>query len=101
VTIEGAGSPSIGLEVDLFKPRQPSRASLKGFVETSGYVSIEAEHYTRKLDAGPVSWQRIPDYGRTLSAMSIFPVTAESVMPPGTWRLLPDIINVGSACAAI
>jgi hypothetical protein len=70
------------VEVDVFNPKQPARASLTGFVETSGYVSMEAEHYTRKVDAGPVTWQRIPDYGRTLSAMSIFPVTAESVVPP-------------------
>ena len=82
VGIEGAGAAPIAAEVDVFNPGQPSRASLEGFVETSGYVSMEAEHYTRKVDAGPLTWQRIPDYGRTLSAMSIFPVTAESVMPP-------------------
>jgi hypothetical protein len=84
VTIEGAGTSTspIAVEVDIFKPAQPSRASLKGFVETSGYVSIEAEHYSRKVDAGQVTWQRIPDYGRALSAMSIFPVTANSLLPP-------------------
>ncbi|MGO9009912.1 MAG: glycosyl hydrolase 115 family protein [Bryobacteraceae bacterium] len=82
VTIEGAGAAPIAVEADAFSPKQPARASLKGFVETSGYVSMEAEHYTRRVDAGAATWQRIPDYGRTLSAMSIFPVTAESVMPP-------------------
>ncbi len=82
VTIEGAGAAPIAVEADAFSPKQPARASLKGFVETSGYVSMEAEHYTRSVDAGAATWQRIPDYGRTLSAMSIFPVTAESVMPP-------------------
>lgn len=82
VTIEGVGTSPIAVEVDIFKPAEPSRASVKGFVETSGYVSIEAEHYSRKVDAGQVTWQPIPDYGRTLSAMSIFPVTANSVLPP-------------------
>jgi hypothetical protein len=81
VTIEGAGG-SVAVEVDAFNPQQPIAASLKGFVETSGYVSMEAEHFTRKVDAASVTWQPIPDYGRTLSAMSIFPVTAESAMPP-------------------
>jgi hypothetical protein len=76
------------VEVDVFNPIQPSRASVKGFVETSGYVSIEAEHYTRTIDGGPVSWQQIPDYGRTLSAMSIFPVTANSVTPPANSPVL-------------
>ncbi len=82
VTIESAGAAPIAVEVGVFNPRLPSRAEIKGFLETSGYVSMEAEHYTRKVGAGPVTWERIPDYGRTLSGMSIFPVTAESVTPP-------------------
>jgi oligosaccharide reducing-end xylanase len=64
------------------KPSEPNVDSLKGFVEADGYVSMEAEHYTKKIDAGGVSWERIDDYGRTDSAMSIFPVTAGSVTPP-------------------
>ena len=43
---------------------------------------MEAEHYTKKIDAGEVRWEKIPDYGRTDSAMTIFPVTAQSVTPP-------------------
>ncbi|HXN45719.1 MAG TPA: glycosyl hydrolase 115 family protein [Bryobacteraceae bacterium] len=57
-------------------------ARLNGFVEADGYVSIEAEHYTGKVDTAAARWEKIPDYGRTLSAMSIFPVTAASVTPP-------------------
>jgi hypothetical protein len=29
-----------------------------------------------------VHWEKIADYGRTLSSMTVFPVTAESVAPP-------------------
>ena len=36
----------------LFNPQEPARDSLEGFVEADGYVSIEAEHYTKKIDAG-------------------------------------------------
>jgi hypothetical protein len=97
VTIEGAGAVPVAVEVDVFKPRQPSRASVKGFVETSGYVSIEAEHYTHKVDAGQVTWQRIPDYGRTLSAMSIFPVTADSVLPPAKSPVLEYLMYLFDA----
>ena len=39
---------------------------MDGFVEADGYVSIEAEHYTKKVDAGDVRWEKIDDYGRTL-----------------------------------
>jgi len=51
-------------------------------VETDGYVSIEAEHFTRQTGAGAVRWEKIPDYGRTLSAMTVVPNTAPSATPP-------------------
>ena len=43
---------------------------------------MEAGHYTRKVDAGSVKWEEIPDYGRTVSSMALFPSTAESAKPP-------------------
>jgi len=46
------------------------------FRETDGYVSIEAEHYSRKKEAGNIVWKVIPDLGKTLSAVTTFPVTA-------------------------
>ncbi|HSX50570.1 MAG TPA: glycosyl hydrolase 115 family protein [Cellvibrio sp.] len=52
----------------------------KGFVEADGYVAIEAEHYQRKGDASDgkgntLSWEKIPEHGRTLSSMSVYPIT--------------------------
>ena len=82
VTLTGAGD-NIVVKVNAFNPTEPARDSLKGFVEADGYVSIEAEHFTKKIDARPVQWGRIPNLGRTLSAMTVFPVTASSVTPPG------------------
>ena len=81
VTIKGAGA-EVTVKVEEFNPKTPSRASVRGFVEANGYVSIEAEHYTKKIDANAVRWEKIADYGRTLSSMSIFPVTSRSVTPP-------------------
>jgi len=50
------------------------------FIDTEGYVSIEAEHYSAKHDAGQsgedaAGFQLIEEYGRTLSAMKVFPTT--------------------------
>ncbi|HEY1789337.1 MAG TPA: glycosyl hydrolase 115 family protein [Verrucomicrobiae bacterium] len=70
------------VRVPVFNPRKPSSESIKGFVETGGYVSIEAEHFTRNVRSHSVRWDIIPDLGRTLSSMGIFPVTASSVTPP-------------------
>ncbi len=55
----------------------------KGFAESNGYISIEAEHYSRAVAASPISWERIPGLGRTLSAMTVLPVTATPVVPGG------------------
>lgn len=81
VRISGA-EEEVTVNVTAINPREPSRDSLDGFVEAQGYVSIEAEHFTRKTDAGPVRWERIDDYGRTLSSMKVFPDTADSIRPP-------------------
>src|SRR5262249_49028665 len=68
VTLSGAGS-SVTVKVDAFNPTEVTRANLKGFVEGEGVVSIEPEHYTKKVDSGGNKWVRIEDYGRTLSGM--------------------------------
>jgi hypothetical protein len=81
VRVTGAGN-SVVVKVKALNPAAPARAALKGFVEANGYVSIEAEHYTRKVDVGAERWEKIADYGRTLSAMEPFPVMVESVTPP-------------------
>ena len=82
VIISGPDSHTATIKVHVLNPSYPTRAGLQGFVEGDGYVSIEAEHFTRKNEAGGVRWEKIDDYGRTLSSMTIFPVTSKSVMPP-------------------
>jgi hypothetical protein len=68
-----------------FKNRTPSlkKDPIKSFIETNGYVSMEAEHYTKAIATEPVKWQRIPELGRTLSGMQAFPVTAPAQTPGG------------------
>lgn len=82
VTITGPDSVITKVKVRAFNPSEPTRSTLHGFVETDGYVSIEAEHYTKKNAVADARWEKIDDYGRTLSSMTIFPVTAKSVAPP-------------------
>ena len=75
------GEPAI-VKVSAFNPKEPTRDTLRGFAESDGVVSMEAGNFTRKVDAASVRWEKIPDYGRTGSGMSVFPVTAASVEPP-------------------
>lgn len=49
------------------------------FVEGDKYISMEAEHYVYKTDFKERRWERIEDYGHTLSGMR---ATAETDLPP-------------------
>jgi hypothetical protein len=81
IEIRGPKDSSIQVKATAFKPVQPSRDSLQGFVEANGYVSIEAVHFTNSVAGNNARWEVIPDLGRTLSSMSIFPVTAPTAIP--------------------
>jgi hypothetical protein len=82
VKISAAGGEPVNVKVSAFYPKEPTRDTLRGFVESNGVVSMEADEFTGKVDAASVRWEKIPDYGRTGSGMSVFPVTAASVEPP-------------------
>jgi hypothetical protein len=73
-----AENQTYNIIVPLFNPVSPDRKSLKGFVESNGYIAIEAEHYTNNRAVNGVQWQLVPDYGRTLSSMMPMPITAPS-----------------------
>ena len=84
ITISGPGDERLVVEAKIENHAHPSRDSLIGFVEGNGYVSIEAEHYTHAGNASSVSWLRIADFGRTLSAMTTLPADAPSLSPGAT-----------------
>jgi hypothetical protein len=79
VKISSSAGPDVAVNVESFRPAAPSPEKVDGFVEGNGYVSIEAVHYTNKVDGPSARWEKIDDLGRTLSAMSVFPVTAGSL----------------------
>jgi len=88
VRIASKGIPDIKVKVDAFRPAAPRRAELDGFVEGDRYVSMEAVHFTRRVDGSSVRWEKVDDLGRTLSSMTLFPVTAASSLPgPNSPRL--------------
>jgi hypothetical protein len=78
LTISESQGRSVRVRIQAFKPAGLSRETAAGFVEANHYVSMEAEHFTAKTEAGAVHWDRIPGFGETLSGMTVFPVTAAS-----------------------
>jgi hypothetical protein len=81
ITITGPNGNQVVVQAVVNNPSEPKRDEKNLFIESNGYVSIEAEHYTRTVNTLAVTWQRIPDLGRTLSAMTPFPVTAPTQSP--------------------
>jgi hypothetical protein len=51
------------------------------FFEQDGYVSIEADHFTKAINTNGITWTILPDHGRTGSAVTPFPVTAAAQTP--------------------
>jgi hypothetical protein len=79
VTVSGPGGAGVVVDVVVDNPTLRPH----GFVEANGYVSMEADHFTGVVNSAGVTWQRIPDIGRTGSGMEPFPVTAASRNPGG------------------
>lgn len=70
---------------------------LKGgltFRHDDGRVVMEAEHFYQKQDAKAAQWTIIPDMGRTLSAITLQPTTADPTGGALTYRFtLPDTVK--------
>jgi hypothetical protein len=74
IEIRGAQSRRI-VNLNLFNPGNTGE-QLTGFVESNGVVSIEAEHFTNRIDRSGLSWQVIPGLGRSGDSVTVFPTTA-------------------------
>jgi Gylcosyl hydrolase family 115 C-terminal domain len=82
ITITGPNGASVVVRAVVQNQDLP-RSAGGAFVEANGYVSMAADHFSRAVGSGGVSWRRIPDIGRTGSGMEPFPVTADSQTPGG------------------
>jgi hypothetical protein len=59
----------------------PNKVVGNVFFEQDGYVSIEADHYSKAVNGNGINWQILPDHGKTGSAITPFPVTASEQIP--------------------
>ena len=92
IAVTGAGE-SVTIAVSALKTTALTRATLRGFLENAGVVSIEPEHFTRQVgNDAHTRWTRIADYGRTLSGMRAdASPEAASPVPPAAPRLEYDL----------
>jgi hypothetical protein len=77
-------SPGKSCEFDLsvFNPASPAPGEVKGFVESNGYISIEAEHFSRKTNGKGAGWTVIEGLGRTGNSVTVLPPTLASIISP-------------------
>ena len=67
------------VNIDLFNPALPALEEVKGFVESDGYISIEAESFTGKTDRGNSGWHIIEGLGRSGNSVTVLPAKTASV----------------------
>ncbi len=77
VTIRGSDGTRLQAWVETLRPE----GTVQGFVESNGYVAIEAAHHQRAVGANGIEWRTIPNLGRTHSGVTAFPVTAPAQQP--------------------
>lgn len=76
-------------------------STFKGYVESNGVVAIEAEHYEIATSGSSASYMTIPDYGRTLSGVTLTPVLCPSQTTTTGPELLYRFYTFTSAVAKI
>ncbi|MFT3826935.1 MAG: glycosyl hydrolase 115 family protein [Chitinophagaceae bacterium] len=90
ITIKGTDSTATVYAV-VNKPAYYRSVKPNEFIQTDNYISIEAEHYNRAAKAGNTQWKVIPQLSRTLSGMTIFPVTSAAQTPGSSAAMEYDI----------
>ena len=83
VTIYGPNKSCVVINIPVDNDAPSTMSGIKGFVESDGYISAEAEHFTNAVGSSSVSWLCIPGLGRTLSGMTPVPVSSEVQHPGG------------------
>ena len=54
-------------------------SGIKGFVENNGFVSMEAQNYSKAIDGDSVQWKTIPNIGKTESGVTLKPSNIPSI----------------------
>ncbi|KAL4909800.1 hypothetical protein BDW74DRAFT_165177 [Aspergillus multicolor] len=75
----------------------PYSLASPGHIESNGVIAIELIHYTQSESRQGVSYIDLPYYGRTLSALKLWPDTAPSQYPSTEPKLTNNIYTFSRA----
>src|SRR5690606_30141183 len=96
ITVSGPNGARVDVIAVGENPEAP-RGGPKGFIEASGYVSIEGHNHSRAVNGKGVQWRLIPDIGKTRHGMTPWPQTAASVTPGGNSPRLEYTVTLFTA----
>ena len=82
ITISRVGGESVKIQLSAIRSDTFTRKNVTAFGGLTGPTAIAADSATKNTPARGLRWERIPDYGRGRSGVSVFPTTAASVRPP-------------------
>jgi hypothetical protein len=104
----GASNSKIGVNAggSAFSISLPLRntnvtAGFSGFVESDQTISIEPEHWSSATSSSDAEYGIIPGYGRSLSGVTLFPVTIATQTPPTSAKLTYNIFLFTPTTASI
>ncbi len=78
VTVTQQNALPISVQLESLRLSGVTRETAHGFVESDGYVAIDAADTTHRAGDEAVHWEDLPGFGETRSAITVFPVTAAS-----------------------
>ena len=77
------GAESVDVKVVAHKATAAQVREAEGcFGGLVGPIAIDAGSASRSQAVSGIRWEAIPDYGRSVASMSIFPTTADSILSP-------------------
>ena len=65
------------------KPSATKNKPGRFICEQDKCIAVEADHFTRAINSHDITWQVLPDHGKTGAALTPFPVTAKAQTPDG------------------
>jgi hypothetical protein len=78
ITITPSGAAPMTVPLETLRIADVTRDTAKGFVESDGYIAMEAADTTSRTADSIAHWEELPGYGETHSAVTLFPVTVAS-----------------------
>lgn len=71
VVVIKAGKRSFSVSLSAWNPSKTDQTAINGYIESNGYVSIEASEFFNLNEPNELKWMVVPDIGRTGSGIMI------------------------------